>query len=160
MQAISPFCVAPFSSAVRTRPQTPNQHTKTTLNMDKASLRLSGRVSVTQRARVRVSALRNSRKPRLCTFFSQRALIFQRGQSGAANRARRGAARRRERAKMLLNEKYAMTDAEFTYPSPQLTGRRPRQRPNRQREVHPHRLHRLCQRWHRVPQGHPRFLPR
>merc|ERR1711939_544533 len=39
------FCVAPFSSAVRTRPQTPNQHTKTTLNMDKASLRLSGRVA-------------------------------------------------------------------------------------------------------------------
>merc|ERR1711939_35796 len=46
------FCVAPFSSAVRTRPQTPNQHTKTTLNMDKASLRLSGRVAAHGNGRI------------------------------------------------------------------------------------------------------------
>merc|ERR1711939_340520 len=46
------FCVAPFSSAVRTRPQTPNQHNKTTLNMDKASLRLSGRVAAHGNGRI------------------------------------------------------------------------------------------------------------
>merc|ERR1712230_174131 len=46
------FCVAPFSSAVRTRPQTPNQHTKTTLNMDKASLRPSGRVAAHGNGRI------------------------------------------------------------------------------------------------------------
>ena len=73
----SPSCVAPFSSAVRTRPQTPNQHTKTTLNMDKASLRLSGR---SERHAARPRSRLRSRIPKTSpALFSQRALIFQRG---------------------------------------------------------------------------------
>ena len=142
--------------AVRPHSQNPNQHTNTTLNMDKANLRLSGKVSVPPpRARVRVSVLRNCEN---LPHFS--SLIFQRGKSAASNRARRDAATRRERAETLGNSRCMMTDAESRPPSPQLTARSQRQRHHRQPILQAHRHCRLRQRWRRDPHRQPRFLPR